>query len=132
MKNSNLFFLFLSIVCLASLLFAASNPAQVVVDSERAFSRLAGEKGIRTAFLTFLAEDSIVFQDKPMPGREVYEKRPEGQGVLFWLPVVADISAAGDLGYSTGPWEYSPKPGEKPVAFGEFSSIWKKQADGTW
>src|SRR5436305_2394785 len=39
----------------------------------------------------------------------------------------------GDMGYTTGPWEYRPKSMEdKPVAFGYFVTIWKRQSDGTW
>ncbi|HKR01324.1 MAG TPA: nuclear transport factor 2 family protein [Pyrinomonadaceae bacterium] len=54
-------------------------------------------------------------------------------GVLTWRPNFADVSQAGDLGYTTGPWEFREKSlEEKPVAHGQFMTIWKRQADGTW
>jgi ketosteroid isomerase-like protein len=37
------------------------------------------------------------------------------------------------MGYTTGPWEFREKSlEEKPVAFGQFVTIWKRRADGVW
>ena len=59
--------------------------------------------------------------------------RPSGgPGLLSWYPVRSEVSLAGDLGFNTGPFDFRPKPGEKPVAFGQFATIWKRQADGSW
>jgi ketosteroid isomerase-like protein len=47
--------------------------------------------------------------------------------------VFADISRAGDLGYTTGPWEFrNNKSDVQPAAYGHYVSIWKKQPDGSW
>ena len=55
------------------------------------------------------------------------------KGLLSWEPEYADVSRAGDLGWTTGPWEFRPNgPDDKPVAFGEYFTIWKKQSDGSW
>jgi ketosteroid isomerase-like protein len=44
-----------------------------------------------------------------------------------------DVSAAGDLAVSTGPYEFRSKRGDpEPADRGFFVSIWNKQADGTW
>ena len=41
--------------------------------------------------------------------------------------------SGGDLGYNTGPWEYwANRNDEKPVAFGEFVTVWGKQKTGQW
>src|SRR5262245_59907018 len=82
---------------------AAAYDPTPIADAERAFSKFAGEKGTRRAFLTFMAEDGVVFQNGPIPARAFYEGRPEGGGVLFWQPEVVEISKSGDFGYSTGP-----------------------------
>lgn len=127
MKCSWIFSIFL--LCCAAVL--AAPDLSVLVQSERDFSRLAVEKGVRTAFLEFLAEDSVVFQNGPVNGRKWYEGRPDSPGILYWAPAVAELSAAGDIGYSTGPWEFRKSSmEEKPVAYGTFVSIWKKQPDG--
>ena len=103
-----------------------------VVAAEKAFAQLAAEKGTREAFLAFLADDSVVFNPDPMNGKEVWRARPAGPGLLSWYPVHSEVSLAGDLGFNTGPFDFRPKPGEKPVAFGQFATIWKRQADGSW
>jgi ketosteroid isomerase-like protein len=103
-----------------------------LVAAEKAFAQTAAEKGTREAFLTFLADDSVVFNPDPMNGKEVWRARPAGPGLLSWYPVHSEVSLAGDLGFNTGPFDFRPKAGEKPVAFGQFATIWKRQADGPW
>ena len=103
-----------------------------VVAAEKAFAQMASEKGTRDAFIAFLAEDSLVFDPDPVNGREVWRARPASQGLLEWYPVYSEVSLAGDLGFNTGPYTFRPKRGEKPVAFGQFATIWKRQTDGSW
>ena len=104
-----------------------------LIGAERSFSRTSEEKGIREAFLTFLAENAIVFRPKPVEGRPVYEKMdPANPTVLTWAPEIAELSASGELGYTSGPYEVRPGRGIDPAGFGHYVSIWKKQADGTW
>jgi ketosteroid isomerase-like protein len=104
-----------------------------MVGTERAFARAAATSGTRAAFLAFVADDGIVFAPGPVNGKKSWGERPARPGLLSWEPIYADISAAGDMGYDTGPWEFRPKgAGDKPVAFGQFMTIWKKQADGTF
>jgi len=104
-----------------------------LIEAERSFSRTSEEKGIREAFLTFLAENAIVFRPKPVEGRPVYEKMdPANPTVLTWAPEIAEVSASGELGYTSGPYEVRPDRGAEPTGFGHYVSTWKKQADGTW
>jgi hypothetical protein len=51
---------------------------------------------------------------------------------LSWEPEFADIAAAGDLGYTTGPWEVRRTAQDSPSAFGHYVTLWRKQADGVW
>jgi ketosteroid isomerase-like protein len=103
-----------------------------LVRSELAFAETAGAKGTKEAFLTFLAEHSIVFRPGPVDGRKFYSEGPASSGTLSWYPTFADISRTGDLGYTTGPYEFrSEKPGD-PVRHGNYVSLWRKQADGAW
>ncbi|HEX8707988.1 MAG TPA: nuclear transport factor 2 family protein [Pyrinomonadaceae bacterium] len=104
-----------------------------LVQAERSFAGTATEKGIRDAFLAYLAEDAILFRPGPVPGRKWMSERPARPGLLTWRPAFADVSRAGDMGYTTGPWEFREKgPADEPVAYGHFVSVWKKQADGSW
>jgi hypothetical protein len=85
-----------------------SSPLGSLVEAERAFARTSVQKGIRESFLEFFAEDGINFQPHPVKTREAILKRlapaTRPPVVLNWEPAYADISRAGDLGYTTGPY----------------------------
>jgi ketosteroid isomerase-like protein len=102
-----------------------------VVASEHAFARAAAEKGINEAFLAYLADDSILFRPGPVPGKEWQKAQRAGSGLLSWYPVTADVSLAGDLGYTTGPWEFRPSPDAKEAFHGFYVTLWRRQADGS-
>jgi ketosteroid isomerase-like protein len=103
-----------------------------LVAAEKAFAQTAAEKGTRDAFLAFLSDDALMFQPDPRNGKELWRSRPAPPGLLSWYPVHAEVSLAGDLGFNTGPYDFRDKPGDKPVVFGHFATIWKRQADGSW
>jgi ketosteroid isomerase-like protein len=114
---------------------AAAGPAAVrsLVAAERAFSALSVEKGIRASFLTYLAPSSVVFRPTPTDGRKAVMSRPATTTpTLIWEPSFAEVSAAGDLGYDSGPWELRYPAGGQPTLHGHFISVWKKQPDGAW
>ncbi|HSG38948.1 MAG TPA: DUF4440 domain-containing protein, partial [Thermoanaerobaculia bacterium] len=80
-----------------------------------------------------LADDSIALEPDPVSAKETTRSRPAGPGYLTWYPVHAEVSLAGDLGYTTGPYEL--RPGGKDdarVIYGYYSTIWQKQADGSY
>jgi ketosteroid isomerase-like protein len=103
-----------------------------VVAAEKAFAKTAAEKGMRDGFLAFLADDSVVFDPDPTNGQQVWKARPASPALLEWYPVHSEVSLAGDMGFNTGPYDFRPKPADKPVAWGQFATIWKRQADGGW
>jgi ketosteroid isomerase-like protein len=106
---------------------------RAVVEAEVAFARTSGEKGTKEAFLAFLAEDSVLFRPQPVSGRKFLLDRPPAPGKLSWRPIFADVSSAGDLGYSTGPYEYRKDAADAvPASYGNYFTIWKKQPDGEW
>jgi ketosteroid isomerase-like protein len=106
---------------------------QGLVEAERNFARAAVEHGIRDSFLQFLADDSVVFAPGPTNGRKAYSPYNEKGERLAWEPIFATISRAGDLGCTTGPWNFRASASdEKPTEFGEFVSIWKVQPDKSW
>ncbi|RPJ03198.1 MAG: DUF4440 domain-containing protein [Candidatus Aminicenantes bacterium] len=104
-----------------------------LIAAEKAFARTSEEKGIREAFLAWLAPHSVVFRPGPVEGRPVYEKMdPANPTVLTWEPEFAEIAASGELGYTTGPYEIRPSRDAEPTGFGHYISIWKTQPDGGW
>ena len=130
MKLTNPFKLSLLAVALA--LPAPAGDFDDVVAAERAFAADATARGARAAFLEVLADDSVVLSPGPRSGRAVWEARADLAGKLEWAPAVAEVAAAGDLAYTSGPWRFTPKDADKPSAWGEFLTIWRKQADGHW
>jgi ketosteroid isomerase-like protein len=122
----------LVVVAFAQTTGMTSDPRSLV-EAERAFAKTSEVKGTREAFLENLADDSVLFHPGPVDGKKWWNDQPVRPGVLSWQPIYASVSRAGDLGYTTGPWEFREKSLEdKPVAFGYFVSIWKRQADGAW
>jgi ketosteroid isomerase-like protein len=104
-----------------------------LLEAERGFAKASIDKGTRAAFIENLADDSTVFHPGPVNGKKWWTERPIRPGVLSWQPVFADVSNAGEMGYTTGPWEFREKSlTDKPIAFGQFVTVWKVQADGTW
>lgn len=124
----------------ACLLLASFSAAQLtladdfedMVAAERAFAADATTRGTRAAFLAALADDGLVFAPGPDSGQRVWSARPENKNRLEWVPELAEISVSGDLGYTSGPWRFTPDGAEKPVGFGHFFTIWRKGADGKW
>jgi ketosteroid isomerase-like protein len=114
------------------------SPALVsLVEAERAFARTSVERGVRESFLAFFAEDGINFQPHPTKTREAFLKRPAPAArqpfTLNWEPIFADVSRAGDLGYTTGPYRViDESPEHRPTQHGYYFSIWKRQPDGAW
>ena len=113
---------------------SGSDAVQTMTDTERAFSALSVEKGMKEAFLTYLADSAVIFRPAPTDGRSSWQARNSPPGTLIWEPCFAEVSRSGDLGVSTGPWEYRP-PGETDpakITYGHFITIWRRQADGSW
>ena len=116
---------------------AVKTPLQAMVDTELAFAKMSAEQGIRPSFMAFIADEGILFRPRAVKGKSWMTEHPVPQSdkrpLLSWYPSVADIAIAGDIGYTTGPWEFKPDIHDaKPVAFGNFLTVWKRQADGSW
>jgi ketosteroid isomerase-like protein len=104
-----------------------------IVEAERRFAAMSVEKGVRAAFIENLADDSVLFHPGPVNGKQWWSARPIRPGMLTWQPVFADVARSGEIGYTTGPWEFREKSlADKPVAFGQFVTVWKRQTDGSW
>ncbi|HET7380629.1 MAG TPA: nuclear transport factor 2 family protein, partial [Gaiellales bacterium] len=113
----------------------AARPAALdsLLAAERAFSALSAAKGIKPAFLAYLAEDAIIFRPTATNGPKAVANQLPSTNVLVWEPDYAELSAAGDLGVTSGPWELlHVDPQRPPLGYGHFVSVWKKQKSGHW
>lgn len=103
-----------------------------LVAAERAFASAAASEGTRAAFLQFLAGDSILFRPEPVDGQTWFQQQPANPGLLSWRPEFAEMAASGDMGYTTGPWNFRGQSDESPVQFGQYVSIWRRGQHSPW
>ena len=99
-----------------------------------------GEAGA-DGYASFVTEDAVWLLDNGalVEGRDAVRAwiLPLTQAEDFsvtWEATRVEVSAAGDLAYSMGTYEYSLKDAEGNTVSnkGKFVDIWKKQADGSW
>jgi len=114
-----------------ALAIVAARPIDSLIGAERAFSALSVAKGMRAAFLTYLADDAVVFRPGPINGKRSWLVRRDVPGVLEWAPEFVELSGAGDLGFSTGPWMYRASANAKED-HGQFVTVWRRNARGAW
>jgi ketosteroid isomerase-like protein len=117
----------------ALLLAATLSPFDQVVDAERAFAALSAKDGLHAAFVATFADDGVIFDPTPTNGRKAHEGKPRSKGNLAWGPAWVAVASSGELGFSTGPWEYRvPGEGAPPPGTGWFFTAWRKPPDGVW
>ena len=112
----------------------AQRDLQPLIDAQAAFDRTTAERGIRTAFLEFLAPDGIIFQPDAVNGRQYWGSRSEDPSLMHVRKrTYSDISANGLLGYTTGNWRvYQKGKSESFARFGQYVTIWQRKSDGSF
>src|ERR671927_840167 len=106
-----------------------------VVEAEHAFAQRSIDEGMKAAFLAYAAPDGVVVNRRgPVNAIETWRQRePAPTGLLTWWPTYADVSRAGDMGWTTGPYEFRENATkEKPDDTGHFFTVWRRQPDGSW
>jgi len=101
-----------------------------LAQTERSFSALSGESGMKDAFLFYLAKDGLVYRRGFVNGRKSWKDRPNPAGTLRWSPTYAEVSGNADLGWTTGPWEFKPHDGSAS-AYGTFITVWERPIEWT-
>lgn len=98
-----------------------------LVLTEQQFAQTAGQTTLKEAFESYLHPQGILFTGgQPVNGVVQYHKLPRDKtGSLRWYPVYARITAAGDMGFTTGPFWYT-QHGSNGSTTGYFFSIWEK------
>jgi ketosteroid isomerase-like protein len=112
----------------------AINKADSLWDDQSAHNSADG-------WLSFYTDDAIMMP----PGENVCKdtaSRAASIKAMFAMNAVnmrfqatkTEVAKSGDLGYSTGPYQFSYKDasGKELHETGKFCETWKKQADGSW
>ena len=107
-----------------------------VMEADRSFSRLSEAKGMRSAFLDYIDSNGVLLRRDHLPlvGADAIDyliQQNDSSFTLKWEPKNAVVAASGDLGYTYGLYVLKPTV-KDTLIYGNYVSIWKKQADGNW
>lgn len=104
-----------------------------LIETEKVFAQTSLDNGTKNAFLNFLGKDAIVFEKgNALNGLEYWQKS-DFKNLLTWQPNFAEIAVSEELGYTLGNFQVHNLTAEdKPLSFGSFLTLWKKQSDGSW
>lgn len=109
------------------------NPAQKVYETERAFEKMAAEKGLNAAFVEFMAPTGIMFVPDARNGREFWKNLPASPAALTWNPIWIDVASNGTLAYSIGNSIRRPKGKDDSTEIhGHYISVWSRQPNGEY
>ncbi len=126
---------------LAGILLVAISPVfsqkgiKGMINAEKEFAAFTASHSIREGFLKYMDSAGVIFNSSGqiLNAQEIYQKQKPSAGVLSWTPAFALISASGDLGVTTGPYEYRLKSASDTVAEkGSFTSVWHIDQQGNW
>ncbi|MDF1612587.1 YybH family protein [Stygiobacter electus] len=122
-----------SIICSEYSAQTMNSSLNSLISTEYSFSKSAAEVGTRDAFLKFISDDGIIFRPNPVNGKKfLSESKPSG-GLLSWYPVIAFVSRAGDLGFTTGPWQWRQNRIDSvALAYGNYCTVWQREANNEW
>jgi hypothetical protein len=105
-----------------------------LVNAEKQFAAFTATHTIKEGFLNYMDSAGVIFrQGNETNAWESYRKQKPGPGILTWEPAFAVLSASGDMGITTGPYEFRTGTlQDTPVGRGSFSSIWHINRNGEW
>ena len=112
----------------------AQSQVEQVINAEKSFAEMSKTQGAKKAFLTYIDNECVGYHN----GKEVnvydeWEKRRADSSALYWQPEFAVASASGDMGITTGPWQYyTNAASDTAAAHGQFASVWQKNEAGEW
>ncbi|HMK02574.1 MAG TPA: hypothetical protein VK489_00200 [Ferruginibacter sp.] len=140
--NKFLFFAFTILVFSSCDLFSkkktVAGPTDRIdmMNTDRAFSKMSEEKGMKNAFLEYIDSNGVLLKPDRMPivGADAIDfliQQNDSSYILKWEPRHGAVAKSGELGYTYG--IYALKPAQQDtILYGTYVSIWKKQADGKW
>jgi len=138
-----LLFAVVAVILCGAIAGAQTPSAPVTPDTlkklEAEFMQAAAARGSQ-GYMSYYAEESVEVPNGAdlLIGKDAIAKTmgflDDKSNSLTWTPVGADISASGDLGYTYGTFEFRSQDasGKPTVTRGKYTSIWKRQKDGSW
>jgi ketosteroid isomerase-like protein len=110
-----------------------------IFQTEKAFERMASEKGIAEAFYCFADKNAVIKRqnDTLISGKEnikIYYEKSITDAKVNWTPDFIDVSDCGNLAWTYGHyvWKIKNDNGEPIEYKGIFHTVWKRQKDNSW
>lgn len=108
----------------------------MVLNLEDSFSRSCASKGVLHGYLARVDDDTRLHRTNHMPivGTQAIRLYLSTEtSVPIWTPVAGEMSAAGDLGYAYGGYEYMTHSGDQSVVEkGYYLHVWKRTSKDVW
>jgi len=131
-------FLFAAFV-LGALANSQADNSAGLMKLENEFMQAAADHGSQ-GYMSYYADDAVEVPNGAgfLKGKAEIAKTMEfldsGGNHLTWAPLAGGVAASGDLGYTYGTYEFrsKDKDGKAVVNHGKYTTIWKKQKDGSW
>ena len=114
--------------------------ALAIRNADIAFARATAERGVEGWVGFFADSGMMVTAGRNVVGRAAIRalmaaELADSTVALSWKPVSVEVSPGGNLGYTVGRWDRTPRAGAPAGAaarHGSYVTIWRKQGDGTW
>ncbi|CAN5331927.1 hypothetical protein BH09BAC2_BH09BAC2_07740 [soil metagenome] len=112
----------------------SNEAAAEIAAADKAMSDRAAKEGFHKTLLEYTDEDVVKPGEGtyPVMGKANLEKLWNGKKDfmnLTWEPFKTEAAASGDLGYTLGNWKLVQPD---TILYGNYYTIWKKQANGNW
>jgi ketosteroid isomerase-like protein len=117
-----------------------SDVRTTLMNTDRAWCQAVVDRDIER-FAAMIAETATYAgsMGTVLNGREAFKNgwaqyfKPGGS-TISWSPARAEVIGGGDVGYTTGRFERHVKSdtGQETVVSGEYLTIFRRQADGSW
>lgn len=129
MKKRTLYIFFLLLLVQFSF---GQTEGERVLNEEKAFAEKSKIYGTKSAFLSYLSNESIIFSEgKPLNGKQFWSQL-DFNDQLQWSPFLVEVANSQDLAYTIGTYQYFLQNElTKPAEIGFFTSIWEKE-NGQW
>ena len=112
--------------------------AKALVAADLAFGEATAAEGLE-GWLSWFAPDAVIYPaSRPaVKGlaaiRDYYKEAGFDPKGLKWKPTESRVSAAGDMGFTSGTWEMETvSDGKRRIARGKYLTVWQRQRDGRY
>lgn len=107
-----------------------------LLDTDRAFSKLSEEKGMKHAFLEFIDSNGVLLRPNhpPIVGADAVDfliQQNDTTYTLKWEPKDGAVALSGELGYTYGIYALMPTS-KDTIIFGSYINVWRKETGGKW